>query len=148
MVGGMFRFIGRVLRALWRWLDAVRRTVFNLALLLLIGFALALFFQPEPKVPEGAVLVLRPSGSLVEQRLLEEPLALLRSGAGRGGQTVVHDLIEVVQAARDDQRIAALVLETDDLESAGLSKLAELRTAIADFKAAGKPVLARGEHFS
>lgn len=148
MVGGMFRFIGRVLRALWRWLDAVRRTVFNLVLLLLIGFALALFFQPEPKVPEGAVLVMRPSGSLVEQRLLDEPLSLLRGGAGEGGQTVLHDLIEVVRAARDDQRISALVLETDDLESGGLSKLAELRTAIADFKAAGKPVLARGEHFS
>lgn len=148
MLGGMFRFIGRVLRALWRWLDLVRRTVVNLLLLVLIGLVLALFFQPDPKVPDGAVLVLRPSGSLVEQRMLSQPLALLRSGGDQGRQTVLHDLIEVVRAARDDDRIAALVIETDELDSTSLSKLAELRATIADFKATGKPVLARGEHFS
>ncbi|AWI78826.1 signal peptide peptidase SppA [Parazoarcus communis] len=148
MIGGMFRFLGRVLRTLWRSLDLLRRTVFNLLLLVLLGALLMTFFHPEPQVPDGAALVLRPSGALVEQTTFEEPLALLSMRGEDGGQTVLHDLLEVVRAARNDSRISALVLETDDLEAASLSKLAELRAAIADFKATGRPVLARGERFT
>ena len=148
MIGGIFRFIGRVLRTLWRSLDFMRRLVLNLLLLLLVGGVVAMFFHPEPRVAEGSALVLRPSGALVEQAMLEEPLELLGVGAGDGGQTVLHDLLELVRAARDDSRISALVLETDDLGSASLSKLAELRAAIAEFKATGRPVLARGERFT
>ena len=51
-------------------------------------------------------------------------------------------------ALGDDDRIAALVIETDGLGASGLAKLAELRTAIAAFKLSGKPVLARGERFT
>ena len=145
---GLFRFAGRVVRALWRWLDAIRRTVFNLALLFVIGAVVAMFFRSAPEIPDGAVLVLSPSGALVEQATLDEPLALLTSKGSEGGQTVLHDLIEAVNAAREDSRIAALVLHTDDLQAGSLSKLAELRTAIAAFKATGRPVLARGERYT
>lgn len=146
-MGSMFRFLGRVLRALWRFVDLIRRTVVNLLLLAVIVGVVAVFLRPEPDVPDGAVLVLRPSGALVEQAMLDDPLALLGVD-GKGGQTVLHDLLEIVRAARDDSRVAALVLETDDLEAASLSKLAELRTAIADFKATGRPVLARGDRYT
>lgn len=41
-------------------------------------------------------------------------------------------------ARRATTRIAALVIETDELVGGGFSKLAELRAAIADFKASGQ----------
>lgn len=148
MISGLFRFIGRLLCYVWRWLDAVRRTIVNLALLLLIAIVIAMIWAPEPKLPEGAALVLRPAGEIVERTQLEEPLELLQSGGSRAAQTSLRDLLEVVHAARDDKRIAALVLETDHLEQAQLSKLAELHAAITEFKASGKPVLARGEGFT
>lgn len=148
MITGLFRFIGRLLCYVWRWLDAVRRTIVNLALLVLIGIVIAAIWAPEPELPKGAALVLRPAGEIVERAHIEEPLELLQSGGARAAQTSLRDLLDAVHAARDDARIAALVLETDDLEQAQLSKLSELREAITQFKESGKPVLARGEGYT
>lgn len=148
MIGKFFGFIGRVLGAAWRWLDAVRRTLVNLVFLLLLGVVLAIFLHPGPQVPEGAALVLKPRGALVEQSSFDDPLSVLRGSRASEGQIVLADLLEAIAAARDDARISMLVLETDELQGGGLSKLAELRQALQDFRAAGKPVLVRGERFT
>ena len=145
MIRASFRFVGRLFRYIWGWLDAVRRTFFNLVFLLLVGIAIALIWRPAPELPDSAALVLRPSGALVEQTRLEEPLELLRPGGVRVSQTALRNLIEAVDAARDDVRITGLVIDTDGLTQSGISKLSELRAAIQDFKASGKPVIARGE---
>ena len=145
MIRASFRFVGRLFRYIWGWLDAVRRTFFNLVFLLLVGIAIALIWRPAPELPDSAALVLRPSGALVEQTRLEEPLELLRPGGVRVSQTALRNLIEAVDAARDDARITGLVIDTDGLTQSGISKLSELRAAIQDFKASGKPVIARGE---
>lgn len=147
MIRGLFRFVFGMLRFIGRGLDFVARGIFYLFLLIVIGIFAALFLHPAPTVPQGAALVLRPTGAIVEQAVLDEPLALLRAGGVPGGRAVLADMLEAIRAARSDDRIAALVIETDRLQSGGLSKLAELREAIMAFKAAGKPVLARGDHF-
>lgn len=147
MIKGVFRFIGRLFHYIGYWLDTVRRTVFNLVFLLLIGVIIALIWRPTPELPDDSVLVLRPVGSLVEQARLEDPLELLRPSGTRVSQTSLRNLLEAVNAARDDHRIRGLVVETDGIRAASLSKLAELRAAIEAFKQSGKPVLARGERF-
>jgi len=148
MIKGLFRFVGRLFYYVWRWLDAVRRTLFNLVFLLVIAAVIALIWRPTPPLPMDSVLVLRPGGSLVEQTRIEDPLELLRPAGTRVSQTSLGNLLEAVNTARDDARIRALVLETDDLAAAGLSKMSELRAAIEEFKLSGKPVLARGERFT
>jgi protease IV len=145
MIRASFRFVGRLFRYLWVWLDAVRRTFFNLVFLLLLGIVIALIWRPAPELPDSTALVLRPSGALVEQTRLEEPLELLRPGGVRVSQTALRNLIEAVDAARDDARITGLVIDTDGLTQSGISKLSELRAAIQAFKVSGKPVIARGE---
>ena len=148
MIRGLFRFIYNVLRMFVRLLDLVVRGVFYALLIFGIGVLVAFFFHPEPEVPAGSALVLRPVGTIVEQAELEPPLALLRAGGAPAGQIRLADLTKAVRSARDDERITALVIETDELVGGGLSKLAELRAAIAHFKTSGKPVLARGERFT
>ncbi|AVR90215.1 signal peptide peptidase SppA [Thauera aromatica] len=148
MLRALFRFLFTVLRTFVRMLDLLLRGAFYALLIFAIGAVLALFFHPGPALAPGSALVLRPVGTIVEQAVLEPPLALLRAGGAPGGQVALADLLEAVRSARDDERIAALVIETDELLGGGLSKLAELRAAIADFKASGKPVLARGERFT
>ncbi|MDR1062931.1 MAG: signal peptide peptidase SppA [Azoarcus sp.] len=146
MIGGLPGIIFRLFRIVWRLIDGTRRIVLNLILLIALLALIAALMQPGPSVPEGAALLVRPAGSLVEQSVSGPSFAFL---AGDGEEeTALPGLLEAVRAARDDPRIGLLVLETDDLENAGLSKLGELRDAIADFKAAGKPVLARGERYS
>src|SRR5690606_27206088 len=148
MIGKIFGFIGRVLCAVWRWLDAVRRTLVNLVLLGVLAVVLAIWLHPGPQVPQGAALVLKPRGVLVEQSSFEDPLSVLGGGKSSEGQIVLADLLDALAVAREDERITALVLETDGLQGGGLSKLAELRAALQAFRAAGKPVLVRGERFT
>jgi len=142
----MFNFIFRLLRHLWSFLDGTRRIATNLILLAIIVAIIAAIAHPGPTVPEGgAVLYVRPSGTLVEQATFDPSLSFLSGEQQR--ETLLPDLLEAIRAARDDARIQLLALETDDIDGGGLAKFSELRAAIADFKASGKPVLARGERF-
>jgi protease-4 len=147
LIKALFRFVGGIFRLLFRTLDLLRRVALNLVLLAVIVAVVVLLWAPGPPLPERAALVLRPSGALVEQERLESPLELVRGGA-REGQSTLHALVEAVRMARDDERITGLVIETDELAGGGIAKLAELREAIAQFRDAGKPVLARGERFT
>lgn len=144
----MLKWLGTVLKGVWRVIDGLRRGLVNLVFLLVAAILLALWLRPAPGVPDGAALVLRPVGQLVEQVTLADPLGLIRSGGVPVAQTAQRDLLEAIEAARGDERIRALVIETDELGRAGLARLGELHDAIDAFRAAGKPVYARGERFT
>jgi protease-4 len=147
MISSLFRSIAHLFRLLWRIIDGIRRAAVNMVLLVFVAVVAIAILNPGPSVPNGAALILRPAGDIVEQTTLEAPLALL-SGSKPSEQITLHVLLDAVRAASKDPRIALLVIETDDLDGGGLSKLGELRAAIAEFKAAGKPVLARGDRYS
>ncbi|NMG27548.1 signal peptide peptidase SppA [Aromatoleum evansii] len=144
----MFGFLGRMFAWIWRALDLLRRVVVTLAFLLAFALVIAFALHPGPSVPDGAALLLRPAGTLVERVRVDDPLGIIRSGGAPVAQTSLPDLLEAVRAAREDDRIKALVIETDQLGQGGLSKLAELREAVLAFKSGGKPVYARGERFT
>lgn len=142
----VFGFLRGVAAAFWRGLDLLRRIAVNLVFLVLLVVVVGLVSRSAPDVPADAALLLRPAGTLVEERA--DPLGLLRAGQGPAAQTSLRDLLEAIGAARADARIKALVIETDDLQQAGVSKLAELRAALVAFKTSGKPLLVRGERYS
>jgi len=144
----VFGFLRGVAAAFWRGLDLLRRIAVNLLFLVLLVVVVGLVSRSAPDVPADAALLLRPAGTLVEERAIDDPLGLLRAGQGPVAQTSLRDLLEAISAARADARIKALVLETDDLQQAGVSKLAELRAALVAFKTSGKPLLVRGERYS
>lgn len=148
MITGLFRFVGRIFVYLWHAVNGLRLLVFNLVFLLIVVAAVMMLMRPDPPLPASAALVIAPSGVLVEQREIEDPLSLLRAGGSPDPQTSLSDLTEAIEAARLDDRIKLLVIDVDNLDGAGLSKLAELRAAVTNFKASGKPVLARGERFT
>jgi len=143
----MFRFIFRLLRHIWSFIDKTRRFTMNLVLLIIIVAIIVAIVHPGPTVPEGgAALIVRPVGALVAQSTFDPSLSFLSGEQQK--ETPLPDLLEAIYAAREDSRIKLLVLETDDANASGLAKFSELRAALADFKTSGKPVLARGEHFS
>ncbi|NMG45437.1 signal peptide peptidase SppA [Aromatoleum toluvorans] len=144
----MFGFLGRLVAGLWWAIDLLRRVVFTLVFLLALALILMFALHPGPSVPDGAALLLRPAGTLVERVRVDDPLGIIRSGGATVAQTSLPDMIEAVRAAREDKRIKALVIETDLLGQGGLSKLSELRDEILAFKSGGKPVYARGERFT
>lgn len=148
MIKAVFRFIGGVFRFFFRAIDGLRRLLLNLILIVVLVAIGIAWWSPSPGIEDGSVLVLRPAGALVEQTRMGSPLDLIGPGSDTPAQTALRDLLAAVRAAREDERIAALVIETDDLDGGGVARLSELRAEIQAFRDAGKPVLARGERFT
>jgi protease-4 len=140
--------LGRILHGAWRGLDALRRFLHLLLLLALLGLVIGALRQASPRVPVKAALVVRPAGDIVEQ-LSGEPLerALDQVQGGAQPQTLLWDVTTAIRAAAGDARIGALLIDTDDMGSAGQVKLEEIADAIAEFRRSGKKIIARGTYF-
>lgn len=139
----------KVLRFIWRLLNNLRRVFQILLMLLILGLILAGLAETELKIPSSAVLVVAPSGPLVEQL---EGDALDRAFAEAQGvgmqQTLLTDVTDSLEAAADDDRIKGVVLELDGLAGGGLPKLQTFATALGKVRDAGKPIIAVGSSFS
>jgi protease-4 len=136
---------------LFRGLDGLRRFLVNVLFFgILVGLAIAAF-SGRTKVPDGAALVVQPQGTIVEQLAAGDPLQrLVADSAGVGSmakETLLKDLVDAIRAAKDDKRIKALHLDLNEMEGAGLTKLRDLRAAIADFRKSGKKVVAYGDDY-
>ena len=105
--------------------------MFTLAVLLL---ALG---SPEPAVPDGATLVVRPGGELPE-RGRDDLIAQL--SADPGG--TVRELVASLDKARRDPRVASLLLRPSGLATPYWAGVQELRDAVLRFRESGKPVTA------
>ena len=148
MFRSFFRSLRRILRLFWDGVTIVRRFVVNLLFLLMVVLFLSLFlFGRGPEVPDGAALVLSPSGYIVEQKtpsVLSDNLFKDDAEA----ETLLKDILDVIDYAKDDQRIKLLVLDLRQLAGSGPSKLQDIGVALNRFKDSGKPVIAHGEFFT
>ncbi len=139
----------RGLGGVWRFVDAARRTLLNLLFLLLIALLLfALFKRDAPGLQDNTALVLDLKGPLVEEQsggVRDNALARLRGDPMQS--TRLRDVQSVLDAAASDPRITRVVLLLDDFQGAGLASLRDVTTALARFKASGKPVIAWGSGY-
>jgi protease-4 len=139
----------RIVTAVWHGLDRLRRL---LHLILLLGLFLLLIAGAVGErvlIPQTAALVIAPRGVLVDQ-LSGDALdrALARAQGAPLGETLVRDVVDALRAARDDDRIKAVVLDLDEMTGAGLSKLQDVAAELRRFKESGKPVIAVGDGFT
>jgi protease-4 len=139
------------LRRSWWFLDGLRRVVLNVIFFGLLLALLALALSGRPRVPASAALVLKPQGTIVEQLSASDPVQRLlaeQAGAGTAAkETLLKDLVDAIRAAKADKRIKALYLDLNDLSGAGMTKLRDLRAALADFRGSGKKVLAYADNY-
>src|SRR5262245_39331065 len=140
--------IGKFLRIVWMSLDALRKVLHLLLLLFVFGLLLALLVPHLPTVPATAVLVIDPQGPLVEQTTGGAVDRAVAEVYGRAQtETLLRDVVEAINQAKDDDRIAALLLDLGDMTGGGLAKLQEVANAIKEFRATGKPVIAAGQNY-
>ncbi len=135
--------LGRFFRAVWRFLDGLRRVMQLIVLLLLFAFVWAAARHPLPMVPARAALVVRPEGRLVEQLTgspFDRSLGLL--SGDHEPETLVRDLVDAIHAAAKDARIVALVIDPSEMSAGGLTKLRAVGAAVQEFRSSGKKVLA------
>ena len=141
--------IGKVSSAIWIGANGVRKVLH----LLLLLFIFVLFFdatsEPPQLIPRHAALVIQPVGFLVEQydgRPFDRAVAeMLGDGIP---QTLVQDIVDTLEFAKNDDRIDVVYLELSRLFGAGLSKLQRVGAAIEDFRSSGKTVLANADFMS
>jgi protease-4 len=147
---GIGNFIVRFFSAIWGGVNGLRKLL-HLVLLL---FIFMLFFgvmsdEAPPILPHKAALVVQPLGTLVEQMSgdpYERAIAELMGNAQP--QTLVQDVVDALEAARNDSRIAAVHLELSALTSSGIDKLERIAQAINTFQESGKPVIASADFYT
>lgn len=104
----------------------------------------------ETTIQEGSAFLFNPQGVLTELAPEEDPFEqLLENAYGIQEPTPIalNDVIRTIQAAKNDTRIKAMVLNLDGLAIAGTSKVYTLIDEIEAFKAADKKVYAVGNFY-
>jgi protease IV len=146
----MMNMLWKVLTGAWRVLDGTRRALLNLLLLLVLLAMAVVAWKSIPKsLQTRTALVVKLEGALVEQRGGSGQTGVLAlAPGGPPTQTRLRDVLRALEVAGSDPQIAHVVLDVDELGSAGLVSLREVAAAIERIKAAGKPVLVYGEHLS
>ena len=140
--------IGSFFRGIWRAIDGVRKVLHLILLLFIFGLVLAAGRSSLPFIPASAALVLAPEGRIVEQISGEPYQRALADALGEGRpETRLQDILDVIEAAAEDDRISALVLDLGALERAGLPALQDISAALASFRNSGKKVFAWGAWF-
>jgi protease-4 len=145
----MKNMIRKVFSAIWTGVNGVRKVLH----LLLLLFIFLLFFdatsEPPQLIPRHAALVIQPVGFLVEQydgRPFDRAVAeMLGDGTP---QTLVQDIVDALEFAKNDDRIDVVYFELSRLFGAGLSKLQRVGAAIEDFRSSGKTVIANADFMS
>ena len=136
----------RLYRGVARFMAFLRAAVANLIVLGIIAVVvLALVALPDRNVPDGAALLLKPNGAVVEQEGGSDPLTLL--GGGSLAETRLGDILRAIETAGEDERIGALVLDTSSLAGVASADLEVIGNALAAFRESGKRIVAKSRYY-
>lgn len=143
------KLLVRFFSALWKGADAVRKVLHLLVLLVIFSIVLGALSSTAPRLPAEAALLIQPQGVLVEE-LEGDPFdrAVAELLDEVTPQTLVQDIVDGLEFAKDDGRIKAVALDLRGLTGGGLSKLQRIGDAMAEFRESGKPIIAHGDFFT
>ena len=140
----------KILKGMWRALNATRKVVINLLVLgILIAVLVAVFVDDAPDIADTTALVVEPQGRLVEQLTAKNFDELLNEAGGAANpETLLKDVIDAIDTARTDDRIQVLVMNLSSFTGARLTKIQDLSKAITEFKTSGKKVIATADFYA
>ncbi|MEQ8783451.1 MAG: signal peptide peptidase SppA [Roseibium album] len=139
---GLLRRIGNALT----WTRLILSNLIFFGLLIVV---LVMLFSgaPTPQVPARGALVLNPEGSVVEQRSPVDPLQQFFAPGSVLAEAELTDLLDALERARDDERIALVVLDLDDLQYLSTAHASLLGDGLVEFRKSGKQVVAYGSYY-
>lgn len=147
-------WITRLFFGLGRLLNVSRKIIVNFVFFtVLFLFVLALTQSEDAvEIPQGSALVLNLNGDIVEQKKEIDPMdAFIQEAFNQpdeNPEVLLQDVIDVINNAKNDDRISILVLKLERVNRTGLSKLQDIAKAIEDFKLSGKQVIAIGDMYT
>ena len=123
-------------------------SIFLMMVVFLIISIFSSIFSNNLIDPEGKALVINPSGPIVEQVSgPSDPFQTLITGQ-QSSELYVGDLLEVLEAASNDERIKDLVLRLDNISGTGQAVLFDVGLALKNVKESGKRIIAIGDDYS
>lgn len=132
----------KLVRGAWKLLVGIKDALVLVAMLLFFGVLFAaLNAKSAPATIKDGALVLDLNGPIVEQPEEVSPFAML-SGGEIMQQYRLRDLVRTIDAAKDDAKVKAIVLDLDRFGGAYPAALGEVSDALLRVRASGKPVLA------
>lgn len=132
----------KLVRGAWKLLVGIKDALVLAAMLLFFALLFAaLNARSRPGAIKDGALVLDLNGPIVEQPEDVAPTALL-SGQQIGQQYRLRDVLRAIDAAKDDTRVKAIVLDLDRFGGAYPAALGEVADALVRVRNSGKPVLA------
>lgn len=144
----------RVFFSIFHVINISRKVFINLLFFgLIIVFIISLSNDKHTVIIEkNSALILNLDGDIVEQKHQIDPMdAFLNEALGNSNEQpeiLMSDILKVIDNAATDERITALILASDKLGKAGITKLDVIAQALEKFKQTGKPIIAIGENFT
>ena len=129
-------------KSVWKLLVGIKDGLV-LVFMLLFFFALygILTARPSPAQVQAGALLLDLDGHIVEEKSRIDPFAALLSGAVPATEFDVQELVGAIDAAADDERIKAVVLDLTTFTGGGQVHMQDVGAALDRVRAAKKPVL-------
>ncbi|MBY0583196.1 MAG: signal peptide peptidase SppA [Sphingomonas sp.] len=131
----------KLVRIAWKLLVGIKDALVLIAMLLFFGglFA-ALSARPNPRAIRDGALVLNLDGAIVEQPASPQPFSF---GDSAGPTEIrLRDVVRLINAAKDDAHVKAIVLDLDGFVGGYPAALSEIGSALGAVRQSGKPVLA------
>ncbi len=144
-----------IFRWLGKFITGIRIFTLNIAFLALLLFLFVSLTssttEKEVKISESGALVLSLSGDIVEEKQVSDPIAtLINEKIGFDtipSETLFQDILDVIAAAANDDRVTCILLDLGELGSVGLNQLQTIGAALNAFKASGKKVIAAEDFY-
>lgn len=148
----LFWAIFNIFKYTGKFFTVLRNLVFNLLLLVILaGVVFALVSGKERFIPPHSVLRLDIAGNIVEEKRIIGVVEKLLSYSDQDSpapETVLQEVLDVIAAAAEDERIAVLLLNLKYLDHAGLNQLQAIGQALDNFKSSGKTIVAAEDYYS
>ena len=139
----------RIFKGIWGAIDATRKVAVNLLFLVIVVVLLTVVFSSdEPEIADATSLVIAPQGQLVEQLSAKGIEQMIDEARGTATpETLLKDVIDTIEAAKEDDRVKVLVLDLSGFGGARLTKLQDVGEALIDFKSTGKKIVATADQY-
>ncbi|MFL6747939.1 MAG: signal peptide peptidase SppA [Sphingomicrobium sp.] len=131
----------RFVKAIWKLLVGIKDMLVLLFMLMFFGLLYAALSARPAAIGDG-VLAMDLDGVLVEQASRPDPFSSLAGARNITHEYELRDLVAVLDAAKDDDRVKAVALDLDGFLGGGQPALAALGEKLDEVKKSGKPVVA------
>ncbi|MFT4928483.1 MAG: protease-4 [Phenylobacterium sp.] len=145
--------VKRFFQAIWDTINFSRRFFVNVFFVIILVLFIDLIFSDDKavKIAAQSALVLDLSGNVVEQKKYQDPTSEFINSmqdAKKAPEVLLSDALLVINHATTNDKIKLMVLDLHGMNTAGLNKLKAIGSALEDFKATGKKIIAVGDYYS